>query len=322
MRVLIVGCGNIAGGFDAARSADDPPMTHAGAFTRHGGFKLVACVDPDAERRTAFASRWTVGSAYPSMAALPPDLGPDVVSICSPTAFHGADLASAIALRPKLIFCEKPVTPTAAETEKAVADCRTAGVLLAVNHTRRWAPDVQELQQQLASGHWGAIRSVYGRYNKGVLNNGAHMMDLLLGLLGPLAVQWAGRPVADFWPDDPTIPASLVTADGIAVQLSTGHAADYATFELTLVTQNGVVSMEDGGLTWRNRLQIDSPHFAGYKALDSGTTTAGRYVEAMLAAAANIHDAVLHGAPLRSTGDSALGAHRLCHDIRMLAERT
>lgn len=298
------------------------PMTHAGALARHGGFELVACVDPDAGRRTAFSDRWGVPQAYEAWSAVPAGLRVDVVSICSPTAFHASDLLEAIALQPGLIFCEKPVTPTLAATEQAVQACKNAGILLAINHTRRWAPDVQQLAQEIARGHWGAVRSVSARYNKGVLNNGAHMMDLLLWLFGPLEVQWAGRAVADFWPDDPTIPAVLVTTGGIPVHLATGHAADYATFELSIVTQNGVISMEDGGLNWRSRQAIDSPHFAGYKALDAGTGTPGLYDQAMLKAAGNIHDALRHGAALSSTGDSALDAQRLCHQIRTAAERT
>lgn len=320
--VLIVGCGNIAGGFDAARAADSMPMTHAGAFTRHGGFTLAACIDPDAARGGAFAERWDVALSYQSWADLPVEQRFDVISICSPTAFHADDMAAAIAMQPRLIFCEKPVTPTLADTERAVAACAEAGIALAINHTRRWAPDVQELARQLAEGRWGQVRSVSARYNKGVLNNGAHMMDLLLALLGPLDLQWAGRPVADFWPDDPTIPAVLTSKSGVPVQINVGHARDYATFELSIVTEKGVIGMEDGGLNWRLREAIDSPHFAGYKALDAGQINPGRYDQAMLNAAGNIHDAMRHGAPLLSTGESALAAQTLCHQIRTTAERT
>lgn len=321
LRVLIVGCGNIAGGFDDARPADRLPVTHAGAYIAHGGFDLVACVDPDSARRSAFAARWKVGQKFASMSEVPEDIGVDIVSICSPTAHHRDDVAAALSLRPKLIFCEKPVTPTVEETEQLVAICEQSEVYLAVNHTRRWAPDVVELAQQLADGRWGQVRSLSARYNKGVLNNGAHLIDLLLALVGPVIPQWAGTPVSDFWPDDPTISATLTTQSGIPVHIAVGHAADYSTFEVTLVTERGVISMEDGGFNWRVRQAVDSPHFAGYKALDAGTTTAGRYEQAMLQAVTNLETALRRGEPLASTGHSALEAQRICHQIRMLAER-
>lgn len=56
--VLVIGTGNIAGDFDAGAAADALPLTHAGAFRRDGRFRLRACVDPDARRRSGFAAHW------------------------------------------------------------------------------------------------------------------------------------------------------------------------------------------------------------------------------------------------------------------------
>ncbi len=243
----------------------------------------------------------------------------DVVSIASPTAFHADHLAAALAFKPKLIFCDKPVTPRADDTRRWVEAAEAAGVLLAVNHTRRWAPDLIALAAELRAGTHGAVRSATGWYGKGVLNNGAHMIDLLHMLLGPVDVRAAGAAVADFWPDDPTIPA-LLDAGGVPVQLATGDARDYARFELEIMTEAGVVTMEDGGQAWRIRRAESSGAFAGYRALDAGERSAGRYDAAMLAAVANIHDALTNGAPLASDGTSALAAQIVCERIRSLSE--
>lgn len=321
-RVLIVGCGNIAGGFDAERAATLPPLTHAGAFSRHGGFHVVACVEPDTERRTAFMRRWGVGQGFDDMAAVCATHAPgsfDVISLCSPTAVHAQQIDAALALKPRLIFCEKPVTPTLAQTEALVARCHEAGVPLAVNHTRRWAPDVQRLADELGAGAWGSVRSAVGTYNKGVLNNGSHMVDLLHLLLGPMTVLHAGAALADHWPDDPTVPALLQTTTGIPVHLNTAHAADAAIFELQLITATAVIAMEDGGQQWRVRRVIDSPHFRSYRVLDGGERIAGEYLQATQRAVANLHDFLSHGQPLASTGDTALAAQRLCDDIRSKA---
>ena len=104
----------------------------------------------------------------------------DVISICSPTSCHVNDLEAALRLSPKLIFCEKPVTQSVAQTERMVAACREGNIRLAVNHTRRWAPDIVLLHADMQAGRWGKLRSVVGLYNKGILNNGSHMLDLLL----------------------------------------------------------------------------------------------------------------------------------------------
>lgn len=316
--VLIIGCGNIAGGFDAVRPTDALPLTHAGAYTRDGRFRLAACVDPDETRRAAFAERWKIPLSVASLGELAYRQF-DVVSITSPTPLHAEHLDAALALHPRLIFCDKPVTPDATETRRWVDRTATAGVLLAVNHTRRWAPDLVELANALRAGMHGAIRSATGCYAKGILNNGGHMIDLLDMLLGPVSVRAVGQATYDFWNDDPTIPAML-DAGGVPVMLSTGDARDYARFELEIVTQAGVIAMEDGGQAWRVRHAQESAAFKGYYALDAGSSAIGRYDEAMTAAVANIHGALTDGERLASDGATALAAQIVCERIRQLSE--
>lgn len=317
LNVLIVGCGAIAGDYDVGKPPGTPPLSHAGAYSRHGGFRLAACVDPDEGRRNAFSSQWNVGTAHADLAEVTGDI--DVVSICSPTDLHAAHFDLALALRPRLIFCEKPITPTLADSERLVARCAEDGVLLAVNHTRRWAPDVVALRQQLAEARWGEVRSAYGIYNKGVLNNGSHMIDLLQFLLGPLRFVACGEPVYDFWPADPTVPAILATKAGLPISLAAAYAADFAQFELTLIAEQGTITMEDGGDRWRDRAKVDSIKFRGYRALDAGHWRDGRYDDAMFAAVSEIFQAITLGRQLSSTGKTALAAQRLCSEIRAAA---
>lgn len=318
LNVLIVGCGNVAGAFDFEQPPGALPLTHAGALSRHGAFRLAACVEPDGARRRTFMQRWSIPLGEGSMEALRAHAGSfDVISICSPTALHAEHLEAALSLRPRLVFCEKPVTPSLGETNAWVERYERAGVLLAVNHTRRWAPDIVRLREELVAGAWGALRSVVGHYNKGVLNNGSHMVDLLHFLLGPLELLAVGYPENDFWLHDPTVPALLRTAQGISVHLTTSHAGDYALFELELVTAAGVIAMEDGGAAWRVRRTGAMSQFPGYRSLDSGDRSAGQYANAMLRAADNLHGAVISGVPLASSGRSALDAQRVCDAIRV-----
>ncbi len=316
LRVLMIGCGNIAGGFDAARPSDALPYTHAGAYLRHGGFSLDACIDPDDAKRRAFAARWNIALHARGLEELAPSAGSfDVVSICSPTDCHEDDLMSVVPLRPKLIFCEKPVSLSLTTTERLVKACIDRGILLAVNHTRRWAPDIRRLHEELASGAWGAIRSVHAVYNKGILNNGSHLVDLLALLFGPLTLASAGARVHDYLEADPTIPAVLQTASGLRLTLGVAHAADYACFELSIVTERGVIQMEDGGQRWRLRRVEPSAEFAGYTTLGAPEYRAGEYAQAMTAAVTNVFDALAHGASLASNGKNALDAQALCEAI-------
>lgn len=318
--VLIIGCGNIAGAFDRGRASSDFPYTHAGGFTRDGRFSLVACVEPDKERRQAFMGAWGVSIGFPSIVeVVESDLQFDVISICSPTSCHAQDFEMALRLKPRLIFCEKPVTASLAETERLVAECRIANIPIAVNYTRRWDPSISKLQADIQAGRWGKLRSVAGCYNKGILNNGSHMLDLLHLLVGPMDIVKVGKPIHDFFPNDPTVPVWLEGANGLPVHLACGHAEDYAIFELQLVFSLGVLTMEEGGMYWRERRAMNSETFKGYRMLDAGVRRAGEYPSAMLGAVDNIYRTITQGDTLASTGESALVAQRVCELIKQQA---
>ena len=77
----------------------------------------------------------------------------DVVSICSPTALHGEHLRGRTGTATTaLIFCEKPVTPTVAETAHWVERCHDRRRGSGRQPHRRWDPDVRRLHDELGSG--------------------------------------------------------------------------------------------------------------------------------------------------------------------------
>jgi predicted dehydrogenase len=191
-------------------------------------------------------------------------------------------------------------------------------VLLGVNHTRRWAPDVRELAADLRGGRFGRVLGASACYTKGVRNNGSHLFDLLAMLLGPVEVVAAGRARVDHAGDDPTVPC-LLEAGGVPVAVTVGDARAFALFELALVTEAGTIAMEDGGMAWRERRVVDSPHFPGYRALGQSEVRPGRYEEAMTAAAVNLREAAVAGAPLACTGADALAAQGVAEAVRAAA---
>lgn len=319
--MLIIGAGNIAGGFDEGNQAGAMPRTHAGAYRAHGGFSLSACVEPDEARRASFQRYWGIAKAFASVPeALASGLRFDVVSICSPTKEHYEHMLACAELGPRVVFCEKPMCATVAQAEHALRHLAERGIALAVNHNRRWDPAVAVLRADVMAGRWGRLRSATGHYNKGVLNNGSHLVDLLQMFVGPMHPLYAGPASHDHWGDDPSVPALLRGEGHVPVALNCGHAADYSLFEVQLVLERATIAMEDGGLQWRLRPAQRSPHFAGYRALGQGEVWPGRYLECMSLAAQNIHDAVRHGKPLCSTGETALAAQRLCERLRSMSD--
>jgi predicted dehydrogenase len=319
LRVLILGCGNVAGAFDEGRQYGNHPFTHAGGITRDARFRLAACVEPDKVRRKVFMDTWCVPVGFSSIEkAINSGAKFDVINICSPTRCHAQDLYSALVLQPKLIFCEKPIAPSLADTEHLVAACNKANIPLAVNYTRRWDPSISDLQADMKVGRWGELRSVVGLYNKGILNNGSHMLDLLHLLVGHLEVVKVGKVIHDSSPIDPTVPVWLEGPDRLPIYLACGNAEDYAMFELQFVFSLGVLTMEEGGMFWRERSAVNSETFKGYRTLDGGIRRSGKYPSAMLVALDNIYRSITRGDALASTGESALIVQRICERIKQL----
>lgn len=313
--VLVIGCGNIAGGFDEQRAQELPPVTHAGGFSRHPRCFVRACVEPDEGRRLAFSNRWGVPLCFASVSEAVAHGPFDIVSICSPTALHPEHLAAALSCSPRLVFCEKPLAPTLGQAQSMVQACQAAGVRLAVNHSRRWAPDVRRIAHDLRAGRWGCVRSVVGIYNKGILNNGSHLIDLLHMLVGPMRLLCAGAPVHDHFSDDPSVPAMLISDDSVPVHLSISHAHDCSWFELQIVTERGLVAMEDGGLSWRMRGIEVSQDFKGYRTLGGDERLPGQYLQCIANAVDDLVDSLETGREPACSGDIALQAQALCEHI-------
>jgi predicted dehydrogenase len=318
LKTLIVGCGNIAGGFDAGRTGVAGfPLTHAGAYAADGRFELSACVEPDDAKRENFMRAWKVPEGFRSIDEVAKRQRRfDVISVCSPTERHADDLEVCIELKPRVIFCEKPVTTSALRTARLIERCKAEKVSLAVNYTRRWDPVVSEFADGVCAGRWGTLRSVVGFYNKGLLNNGSHLLDLLHLILGSLELVEAGQALVDYHPEDPSVPAWLRDATHCPIQLVCGNALDFALFELQFIFSEAVVCMENGGMFWRERVPVDSHEFKGFRVLSEGSRKPGGYSKAMLRACDNIFEFVSQGNPLASTGETAFVSQQLCELIR------
>lgn len=316
LNVLIVGCGNIAGRFDMLNSSNTYAQTHAGAYSKNKAFTILACVEPDQNCRDEFMKYWKVDIGFATLSeAINSDVEFDVVSICSPTEQHEDNILSAIKLKPRLIFCEKPIAPDLCSSKTVALACEVANIPLAVNYSRRWDPVIADFSKKLNKAEYGKLRSVVGIYNKGILNNGSHLIDLLQLLLGELIIASIGQLTHDYLEEDPSISASLVTKTGIPIHLVTGNAMDYSLFEIQFIFENSMVTMLDGGARWHIRKCVDSEIYAGYHALNVGESTVGGYAMAMENAIENIHDYIADDSIMLSTAKNSLAAQSFCEDL-------
>lgn len=132
---------------------------------------------------------------------------PDVeaVVLATPHSLHEEQIAAAAAAG-KHVFCEKPLSLTKAGAEKAVKQCREAGLVLGMGHERRWEPPIAELLRKVDAGELGRIHQIESNFSHdkflsldrsnwrlkadqapagGMTATGIHLLDLSVRILGP-----------------------------------------------------------------------------------------------------------------------------------------
>lgn len=318
VNVAIIGCGNIAGGFDmSSDTKKDYYLSHMGAYSQDARFNVVACIDPNNKHREKFSNYWNIPNQYNCLSEIHPSkIDIDVISICSPTSFHEEHIYKSIKLKPKLIFCEKPISESLEKTKKIIDECKKNNILFVVNYTRRWDPDIIQLKNEIEIGQHGSLRSINAVYNKGLLNNGSHLIDLLHYLLGKLTIIATEKPIYDYTETDPTIPILLKTSKNIPIHVNIGNADDFSIFEIQFIFSKKIICMQDGGQHWYERKVIKSKNFKGYKTLSKPDFNEGKYGLAMSLAIEEIFSAINSDITCRSNGETAYDAQKMCDSIK------
>jgi predicted dehydrogenase len=170
------------------------------------GIRFIAGCTGRPERAAAWAERHGI-RILPGLDAVLADPAVKAVVIASPHRLHAEQIIAA-ARAGKHVFVEKPFTMTKASAEAAVAACRSAGVVLALGHNRRFLPAVAEMKAMLADGRLGTLLHVEGHFSGpsaaayrpgmwradraesplgGMAGMGIHIVDMFIHLAGPIA---------------------------------------------------------------------------------------------------------------------------------------
>jgi len=180
---------------------------HATAIGRIPGARLVAVGRSDPARVEDTAAQFGVPCLADYAALLARD-DVDAVCICTPSGLH-AEQTIAAARAGKHVLVEKPIALTLGDADAMIAACAQAGVRLGVALQRRTEPEFQRVQAAIAAGELGrlvlgSISMPYMRTQSyydsadwrgswaldgggALMNQGIHLVDLLLWLLGDAA---------------------------------------------------------------------------------------------------------------------------------------
>lgn len=291
---------------------DDQPRafvsTHAGAYARTPGVELAAVCDLNPARAAGAAERFGA-LAYTDHVEMLRVERPDVVSVCTPVDSHVLVVRDAVAAGVRAVFCEKPIADTLAEADEIIRLCEENGVVLLVDHQRRFDP-LHQAVRRLVRYELGRVQQATCYYTAGILNTGTHLIDLLRFLFGDL--DWvAGRHTPpDDGRHDPNVDGWVAFKSGLVASVQGCDAAAYNIFETVILSEHGRVTLTGGGLTARFERVVESGRFGGYRELQPAPLpfTVGNSGEFMLDAVAHLVDCVENGRQPLCSGEDGRAA--------------
>lgn len=222
-------------------------VSHAGAYVGFPHVRLIAACDPDPARRHRFADRWGVSRVYDDHRALLAQEDVDIVSICTPASTH-KDLLIDVLKSGKVsgALLEKPLAECLEDADFLIEHARSSPTVVAVNYIRRFCPVYQRAARDLQAGRLGRIQLIRGVYMRGVLNNGAHLLDLLRFFFGnPSAVARLTTKVNDA--PDPTVSFVISFPSGFDACIFGLDYEPYSLFELDIIGTQGRMIFKDLG---------------------------------------------------------------------------
>ena len=122
--------------------------------------KVTRAVETDLARARDFCSEHRL-DLTDSLDAVLADPAINAVLLATPHSLHMSQVIAVAAAR-KQVFCEKPLALTRAHAMRMFEACRSAGVVLAVGHNRRFWPSMAALRKIAASGELGTLLHVEG----------------------------------------------------------------------------------------------------------------------------------------------------------------
>lgn len=109
----------------------------------------------------------------------------DVVAIATTAQAHYPLAMHAMERGVRRLLVEKPVTTSVADARNLSEQAASRGVIVAVDHTRRWIRSTHGLRRLLRSGAIGKPRSIHFYFGRGGLAMiGTHLVDLARFIFG------------------------------------------------------------------------------------------------------------------------------------------
>lgn len=227
------------------------PATHAGMWAGHAGTELVGMADVDPIAGQAAARLFPEIPFFTDPEDMLGRIGADIVSIATAQDTHVPLMRLAAANGAKAIICEKPIADDPDEACAVVDELEAAGIILIINHARRFDPVIRRLAERIKAGDIGEVLQISGTYVYGLVSTGTHLIDTIRMML-PVqagracrATAWHNRLPVHHPDGDPCIDGVVEFTSGIRASIQSLSMKDYDHLEITVFGRRGVAKCHD-----------------------------------------------------------------------------
>lgn len=229
----------------AVIAAGGQGRVHAAGYVADERVTLAAVADVNRETAASLAAEFGVGGVYTDYRDMLASERPDIVSVCTPPAYHLDAVTAAVEAGARAIHCEKPIALSYDDVLRMQTITAEAGVQFTVNLQRRFEPVHRFAREQLAAGEVGELVSIEG-YCPNLPDWGSHILDLILFYREDAPVEWVfgqidvstNRYVYGAFVETSSI-TQLSWPDGVRATVSTGR--EPATPVLNLENNLGLI---------------------------------------------------------------------------------
>ena len=269
-QTAIIGLGNIGFRYDLDKKrkgvAGEGTKTHVSAYDKCPNTQLVGVVETDKMAGLSFSELYPQIPVYNSIEQFMANHRIDFVSICTPSENHYDTLKGLIPYPVKGVLCEKPIASTLNQAKEMVAICEEKGVLLTVNHGRRWHGAYLLAKGLIEGGEIGEIKAVTALYSGEVFNIGTHLFDTIRMLIcrepETLSAVYCRSSIEK---NDPSLSAWMEFEGGAhCTVVATGVREDLV-FEIDLIGSEGRIKILNNGEKIEWYVFQDSSIYSGFR---------------------------------------------------------
>jgi predicted dehydrogenase len=244
--VALAGLGRVGAHAPAVAMPDGRPVfrNHLDAVQVAGG-RIVSLVDPSLERRQEARARLPKAETIVEAAAIDELTrgDADVVTIATSPGERLDALRAALALAPKSVLLEKPLSEDLDTGAELVRIAGATKVPVFVAYNRRTDPSMRAF---VAGIPVKDVRRAVFYYGSGLINYASHAVDNLLAWFGPVqSVQAIAGNHAD--PDQGCVSFNCVMASGLAAHVIGLPDVNYDVFEADIFLAEARVGYRNNG---------------------------------------------------------------------------